>query len=1041
MSQSSGTRAGDLPVTPRYVIPLLAFLAALYVVSQIDYVVFRGLVELFSVAVMWGVFLLVWNTRRIARNDALLFLGVAFLFAGTVNLVHMVCHADTGLFEADCLLEHAAQLLVATRGMEAVSLLLFGLFLGRRVAITPVLAGYAVVTVLLLLAVFSWDLFPAGYTEAGQLTGSMALSRYSFAPVLAVAGVLLVVKGRVLPFDVRALLVMAVAATLLGEILSLTHYAVHGTWNDIASYLMRAVFVLLLYLALIRPTLKRPYANLFQELEKERRALRDSETALRTLVDGIPDIVKRFDRAGRHLFVSDSVTEYPEHPPPEESVGKTYRELGFDEPMSVFRETAIRQVYDTGTSLETEFVVEHSGSKRAFNWRLYPERDSEGRVASVLSLTREVTFQRRFEQEYHSLFHQMVMGFAVHEVVRDDDGKVVDYRFLDVNPAFSRITGLPEHEVLGRTALEVLPDLDLSWIEIYGRVATTGEVATFEKYSTPLKKHFQVAAFRTGPDRFACNFIDVTDRRRLEGELKASEERYRTLVESAGVSVVVAREQRFVYVNPKTVEMLGFTAEELLSRSFVSFIHPEDREEAWAEYEFRQKSGESGAPGAPYSMRLITAEGETRWVDVNGMPISWDGAPALLFFVADTTERKQMEIQRERMRDRLEEAHNLESIGRLAGGVAHEVNNSLAVILDHAELAMDELETGSPVRESLQEIQDAARRSASFTGQLLTFACRQPTAPEVLDLNRCMQDMQEMLRRLIGEHIDLVWRPGTDLWPVKMDPGYLAMILMNICANSRDAIEGSGQIVIQTHNQTLDDAYCSQHPGAVAGDYVRLLISDDGAGMDREVLEHLFEPFYTTKAEDQVTGLGLAAAHGAVKQTGGFIAVYSEPGFGTTFKIYLPRHREPEAGESAEPLQEKECRGSGTILLVEDEAGIVRVTTKMLEGMGYKVLAARSPREAIQLAREYPERIDLLVTDVVMPDMSGRDLAGILQSERTDMAIIYMSGYSADIIADQQVLPAGVNFLPKPFSIEALRTMVSQALNEASRQHPGCLPD
>jgi CheY-like chemotaxis protein len=356
----------------------------------------------------------------------------------------------------------------------------------------------------------------------------------------------------------------------------------------------------------------------------------------------------------------------------------------------------------------------------------------------------------------------------------------------------------------------------------------------------------------------------------------------------------------------------------------------------------------------------------------------------------------------------------------------------LSVILGHAELALIKSDSSQPILGNLKEILDAAKRSADLTRQLLAFARKQTIIPKILDLNETVAGMLKMLQRLIGENIDLNWHPKANLWPVKVDPSQIDQILANLCVNARDAISGVGKITIETGTSIFDDDYCAVHVGFVTGEYVRLAVSDNGCGMDKELLDNIFEPFFTTKELGKGTGLGLATVYGAVKQNNGFINVYSEPGQGTTFTMYLPRYAD-KAGQTrqAEPAAPA-ARGHETILLVEDEPSILEMTTTMLEMQGYTVLAACAPGKAIELASIHAGEIHLLMTDVVMPEMNGRELSERLLTRYPNLACLFMSGYTADVIAHHGVLDEGVNFIQKPFGIHDLATKVREALNQAS---------
>jgi signal transduction histidine kinase len=396
-------------------------------------------------------------------------------------------------------------------------------------------------------------------------------------------------------------------------------------------------------------------------------------------------------------------------------------------------------------------------------------------------------------------------------------------------------------------------------------------------------------------------------------------------------------------------------------------------------------------------------------------------------FVRDITERKRAEEVREKLQSQLTQAQKMESVGRLAGGVAHDFNNMLQAILGNAAMALQDLPPDSPLREFLEEIEKSGKRSADLTRQLLAFARKQTIAPKVLDLNDTVAGMLKMLRRLIGEDIELAWIPGPNLWPVKMDPSQLDQVLANLCVNARDAIDGVGTVRIETTNATLDDTYVATHPEAVAGAYVLLAVSDTGKGMDAETRSHLFEPFFTTKELGKGTGLGLATVFGIVKQNLGLISVYSEPGQGTTFKVYLPRAEE-QAQTTVTAALKRDLHGKETVLLVEDEEQVLTLASRILQQQGYTVLAAATPEAALELANREAGQIQLLITDVVMPGMNGRELYERLKEVQPELRCLYMSGYTADVIAHRGVLEGGVHFLQKPFTIEALAGGVREAL-------------
>ena len=398
----------------------------------------------------------------------------------------------------------------------------------------------------------------------------------------------------------------------------------------------------------------------------------------------------------------------------------------------------------------------------------------------------------------------------------------------------------------------------------------------------------------------------------------------------------------------------------------------------------------------------------------------------MLAIMKDISDIKQHEVEKEKLQAQLYQSQKMESVGRLAGGVAHDFNNMLGVIIGNSELAMLNLENKKLLTVNIEEIQKAANRSANLTRQLLSFARKQTIQPKVIILNDTIEDMLKMLRRLIGEDIDLIWKPANTLWKTWIDPVQIDQILANLCVNARDAIINIGKITIETKNIIIDDKDSFKKEGFKSGDFVMLSISDNGCGMDETMQAHLFEPFYTTKEMGKGTGLGLATVYGAVKQNNGFIDVFSKINKGTTFKIYFPRYTDIDTEKTESTKKQKVFHGNGTILLVEDEASILNLITKMLEHLGYSILSADSAEKALELAKK--NAINLLITDVVMPKVNGFDLAKTILQTQPEMKQLFMSGYTADVITNQGVLKKDTPFIQKPFSISELSAKIKEIL-------------
>ncbi len=531
--------------------------------------------------------------------------------------------------------------------------------------------------------------------------------------------------------------------------------------------------------------------------------------------------------------------------------------------------------------------------------------------------------------------------------------------------------------------------------------------------------------------------IDIDGRKRAEDAIHQREEQLRSLSDNLPGGLVYQvtcgadnQERRFTYISAGVEELHEVRAEQVLQDAdcIYSQIHEEDLR-GFAEAEARAL-----ASMTPFTaeVRLALPSGRTCWRLLHSAPrrlpdgrVVWDGVEI------DVTERKRGEGERERLREQLSQAQKMESVGRLAGGIAHDFNNMLSVILGHTELAMERLPPEDPTREDLQDIRVAAQRSSRLTRQLLAFARKQTVLPRVLDLNRTIAGMLGMLRQLIGESLDLAWLPGSEVGCVLMDPSQVDQVLVNLCLNARDAVAEHGRITIETGHAELGPEYCASRAGFMPGVFEVLTVTDDGVGMGPETLAHLFEPFFTTKKEGHGTGLGLATVYGIIRQNHGFINVYSEPGRGTAFRIYLPAC--PGEETASRPRGEAHLQAAApeeTILLVEDEPLIREIACKMLRRLGYQVLVAETPTEATRLAQEHEGPIHLLLTDVVMPRMSGRELADEVVARHPGIRLLFMSGYTANVIAHHGVLDAGVHFLQKPFSLQDLATMVRRALTD-----------
>ena len=545
----------------------------------------------------------------------------------------------------------------------------------------------------------------------------------------------------------------------------------------------------------------------------------------------------------------------------------------------------------------------------------------------------------------------------------------------------------------------------------------------------------------------------VTEWRGMENAFREITEKYRRFQSNIPgmVYLFIAHPDgsySFPYVNAASRQLFDLEPDALMREGalLTGLIHPDDK----ARHEESLRRSAATLHPLREELRYVI-NGEVRWYECIARPepqingdILWDG------IMLEITERKRAEEalreseakyrrlhetmkhaeqERAKLESQLIQAQKMESVGRLAGGVAHDFNNMLSVILGYAELIKAKLPDGDPLLKDVLAIEKAASHSRDITRQLLAFSRKQIIAPRVMDLNDLIASSRNTLSRLIGEDIDLRFYPGNNLWRINFDPAQVEQILINLAVNARDAMPDGGKLTIETENSRLDAAYCLKHLGFKPGQYVFLGVSDDGMGMDKEIQSHLFEPFFTTKEVGKGTGLGLATVYGMVKQNGGFIICYSEPGRGTTFKIYIPRVSE-EDETAEEPKEAPVAHGAGMILLVEDDEMVREITKDILEEIGYTVLTVDTPQEAVALCENRGTLVDLLLTDVVMPEMSGKELGNRIAAIRPGIKVLFMSGYTSDVIAHRGVLEKGVHFIQKPFRVKDLARKIHELIGE-----------
>jgi two-component system cell cycle sensor histidine kinase/response regulator CckA len=627
-------------------------------------------------------------------------------------------------------------------------------------------------------------------------------------------------------------------------------------------------------------------------------------------------------------------------------------------------------------------------------------------------LRRVIDALQTSESLFRAAFEQVAVGM---------NQVSLDGRFLRVNHRYCEITGYGQEELMQLGYADLTHPDDRAVDAENVRRILAGEQATaswekryIRKDGAVIRAAITASLLRSSsgePLKILAVVEDITASTRAKEALRQSEERFRQVVEQAPEGIVVVMGPEIRYVNPAAADMFGAeSAAAMIGTAVLDRVHPGHRASV-CERNSAVLAGQSAPVDEHCYLRM---DGESFTVQVSASPISYDGRPAALVFFRDMTEHKRAADEKSRLEQRLHQAQKMESVGRLAGGVAHDFNNHLTVINGYCDMLLDALAPEDPLREELGEIRAAGERAAALTQQLLAFSRKQIVEPRPLILNEVVEEYCRLVRRLIGDDIEVVAELEPALGAVMADRGQMHQILMNLAVNSRDAMPHGGKIVVATSNVEIEPSD-SGAPEGKSGPHVMLTVTDTGVGMSDEILQKIFEPFFTTKPLGVGTGLGLATVYGIVEQSGGFIRVSSRPGEGTTFRIHLPRIEQiPEAPDSRLSAPAR-LPGSETVLVVEDQDDVRKLALGILKKSGYRLLEAANGPEAILVAGAFPESIDLLVTDVIMPGMTGRELATRLQSVRPKLKVLYTSGYSAEVIAHEGVLDGGVSYLAKPF--------------------------
>ncbi|MFZ5570787.1 MAG: PAS domain S-box protein [Thermodesulfobacteriota bacterium] len=751
------------------------------------------------------------------------------------------------------------------------------------------------------------------FRERTALALRLPLSRTDVPAVMAVLGRTGVVEGR----DYRGIEVLSV----LGRVPDSPWYMVakmdvrevFAAWHSLSVLIAALIGTLMAGMAAaVIALIQRDRKIHFRELSMARLELSVSETRHRMTLLSVGDGVLATDADGNITMLNpaaENLTGWGMAEAAGRPVDEVFRIINEETRLAVESPVArvLREGQVVGLANHT-LLIARDGTEIPIADSGAPIRMEEGDVAGVVLVFRDQSAEREArealrssEQRYRDLFFSMLEGFAVHDIICDEAGKPVDYRFLEVNPAFERMTGLAAGTIVGRTVTEVMPNTEAHWIDTYGQVALTGRPIQFENYAADLDRHYRVSAFCPQPGRFAVSFEDITA-------------------------------------------------------------------------------------------------------------------------------AKQAAAEKEKLQAQLLQSQKMEAIGRLAGGVAHDFNNMLSIILGYGDMLLETMGPEHAFRESLKEMVDAGNRAKALTRQLLAFGRKQMLEMRTVDLNRIIRNFEKLLARTIGEDIRIHLELSSAEIPVRADAAQLEQVIMNLAVNARDAMPDGGCLTIETAEVILDETCSRQKPGVTPGIYALLAVSDDGLGMDAATQANIFEPFFTTKAVGEGSGLGLSMVYGIVKQHGGNIWVYSEPGQGTTFKVYLPKVAETPVVEEKPAASPAAPEGRATILVVEDDPTVRRLVATMLKKGGFHVLEAGGGPMAVELAENHRGPIHLVLSDVVMPEMKGKELVQRITALHPETRALYMSGYTENVILRQGVLDSGVNFIQKPFSAGALGEKIKKII-------------
>jgi two-component system, cell cycle sensor histidine kinase and response regulator CckA len=770
-----------------------------------------------------------------------------------------------------------------------------------------------------------------------------------------------------------------------------------------------------------------------QELKEKTLSINESQY-LSTL-NGMVDAIHVVDRKMKILLINDAFKKWIKNfGLAVDTEGKTIFEI------FPFLSPEVKKEYDkvfaSGELLVTEETNIIDDREYITETRKIPIF-TNNEVTEVITIVRDITEHKRAGETIRLIAEKYR---NILETIEESYFEVdVEGNFIFHNPTVIRNLGYTSEEMIGMNFRKLMDkENEKKVFDAYHRVFLTGENIKEFQWEIINKKGEKMAVESSivlrrdekgNPVGFRSVLRDITRRKEVEEALRKSEKKYRAILETMEEGLYeIDLKGNYTFVNDAACTQMGYESDELIGLNYRKITSAES---ARSLYEVFHRIFETGKPEFLFNYEVIRKDGSVRTHQSNAslVPDSSGKAAGFRNLTRDVTEYRRVEEEKARLEQQLFQAQKMESIGRLAGGVAHDFNNMLTVILGYTELIKSRLPQDDSFLKDILEIEKAAGHSRELTRQLLAYSRKEIILPKPVDLNNLIASVEKTVSSLLGEDIDLRFYPGKEIWKIKFDPSQVDLVLINLATNARDAMPNGGKLTIETENIQLNEAYCRMHLGFLPGEYVLLSVSDNGIGMDKQTLPHVFEPFFTTKKTGKGTGLGLASVFGIIKQNKGFINAYSELGEGTIFKIYIPRSMERGGGTIRKETKKAMINsGTGTVLLVEDDDMVRKITTEMLEAIGYMTFSMSTPMDALIFFKKENTHIDLVMTDVVMPQISGKELSDSIKAIQPGVKVLFMSGYSTNAIAHQGILNEGVYFIQKPFSLNDLAKKIDDAM-------------